>query len=156
MTTSIIAAMTSDRIIGIDNTIPWKIKEEMLHFRNMTVEHPVIMGRKTYESIGKPLPKRTNIVLTRGAAIPEVICRPNIITAIRIAEMYHDEVFIIGGSSIYEQSLNMDLVDKMYLSIIKEDYDGDAKFPKYDSGKWKLESEVDHDEFVVKTLNRRK
>jgi dihydrofolate reductase len=155
MSVIIIAAMSENGVIGINNTIPWKIKEEMIHFKETTSGHPVIMGRKTYESIGRPLSNRTNIVVTRGSPFKEVISRHSLLTSIKTAQTYNTDVFIIGGSSIYEQALEMGLVDKMILSTVKGCYEGDAFFPMIDERYWKLDSEEDKGEFVVKFHSRR-
>lgn len=132
---SIIVAMSSNRAIGINNTLPWHLSEDLKHFKTLTTGHTIIMGRKTYESIGKPLPNRRNIVVTR-----------NLNTFYDGVEIVHsledafsissndEEVFIIGGSNIYEQSLN--LVKHLYITEIKKAFEGDAFFPKIDKSLW--------------------
>lgn len=138
MIISIIAAMAHDRVIGIENTLPWKLPADMKWFRQHTLGKPVIMGRKTYESFGaRPLPDRLNIVVTRdpnyaaGAAtvatsIDDAIEKAGDVT----------EVMIIGGASFYEQTLPM--ADRLYLTEVDASIQGDAWFPDYDPAEWEL------------------
>ena len=140
---SIIVAMSSNRVIGLNNKLPWHLSEDLKHFKSLTTGHTVIMGRKTYESIGKPLPNRRNIVISR-----------NVNTFYDGVEMTHsledafsissndEEVFIIGGSNIYEQSL--DLVEQLYITEIKKTFEGDAFFPDIDKSLWTESSRQDH------------
>ena len=140
---SIIAAMSSNRAIGINNTLPWHLTEDLKHFKSLTTGHTIIMGRKTYESIGKPLPNRRNIVVSR-----------NLNTFYDGVEIVHsledafsissndEEVFIIGGSNIYEQSLN--LVEYLYITEIAKAFEGDAFFPEIDKSLWTESSRETH------------
>ena len=148
MTVSLIVAMTQDRVIGKNNTLPWPtIKEDMQHFRKITTGHPIIMGRKTYESIGRPLPKRTNIVITQqdNLKIDGCFIVNSFIEALSVEKA--DEVFVIGGASIYEQALP--LADKIYLTMIKKSYSGDTFFPKITESNWNktLLNETENVEF---------
>lgn len=135
---SIIAAMGKNRAIGKNNRLLWHIPEDLKRFKRLTQGHPVIMGRKTFESIlaslGKPLPGRTNIVVTHNAAwnYPGVISAPSIEEALaRATELNSGEIFIIGGAQIYEQALPF--ADKLYLTLIDDEKDGDSFFPPYEN-----------------------
>lgn len=129
---SIIAALSENRAIGKDLKLIWHIPEDLKRFKKITEGHPIIMGRKTYESIGKPLPGRTNIIVTRYTdyVVPMCLIYHSLDEAIDAAkEIDKQEIFIIGGGDIFEQSLP--LVDKLYLTIIKGNYEGDTFFPEY-------------------------
>jgi dihydrofolate reductase len=140
MILSMIVGMTEDRVIGKDNDLPWpKIKEDMKHFRKITTGHPIIMGRKTWDSIPdkyKPLPKRTNIVVTRqkDLALGGAEVFNSLEGAITYAATLDEEVFIIGGSSLYKEALPK--TNKLYLTIIKGEHEGDTFFPEFDKSKW--------------------
>lgn len=129
MTLILIAAMAKNRTIGNSNQIPWKIKGEQKLFKQHTIGHTVIMGRKTYESIGNPLPNRKNIVITRQEdyPIPEEMKASSIEEALTKSQI-SDKVFIIGGANIYQQCLH--IADYIYLTIIDRDISGDALFPE--------------------------
>jgi len=129
---SLIAAIAKNRAIGKDNHLLWHIPEDFKYFKTLTSGHPIIMGRKTYQSIGKPLPNRTNIIVSRDANYQPDGC----IAAHSLEEAIHKatdidqtEVFIIGGGQIYEQG--MTLADRLYLTIVKGDFAGDTFFPEY-------------------------
>lgn len=129
---SIIAAIGKNRELGKGNRLLWNIPEDMLHFKTLTTGHPVIMGRKTFESIGKPLPNRTNIVVTKNKNFkPEgVIVTHSLEQAISIGESRDShEIFIIGGGEIYNQALR--LADKLYLTVVDGKFDADTFFPDY-------------------------
>ena len=141
VTVSAIAAMSRNRVIGRDNKLPWHIPEEFAHFKRTTMGKPVIMGRKSYESLGKPLPGRANIIVTRH---PEAI-QGNVIAVHTIEEAIDrakeiarrdgvDEIFIAGGAQIYEAALP--LTDRFYLTVIDRDYEGDT-FLNLELGRWK-------------------
>jgi dihydrofolate reductase len=135
-TISLIAAMSQNRVIGIGNHLPWNLPEDLKHFRALTSNHVIVMGRKTYESIGKPLPNRENRVITRQenyslrgarvfATLEDALSAP-----IQDAPgMKTDEIFVIGGGEIYKQALP--LADRIYLTVIDRDYEGDAFFPDF-------------------------
>lgn len=135
MIISIIAAMDRNRLIGNNNQLPWHLPADFAHFRSVTMGKPVIMGRKTYESIGKPLPGRTNIVLSRNPdlQIEGVICVTSFEDAIA-AVFDEEEIMIIGGSSIYE--MLMPIVNRMYLTFVDAQFDGDAWFPDFEENQW--------------------
>ncbi len=140
---SIIVAMSSNRVIGVNNTLPWHISEDLKHFKFLTVGHTIIMGRKTYDSIGRALPNRRNIVISRNIEIScegaEVV--HSIENAFSISKN-DGEVFVIGGSNIYEQALH--LVDHLYITEIKKSFLGDAFFPEINKSIWVETSREDH------------
>lgn len=129
---SIISAVGRNREIGKNNTLLWNLPEDLKHFKEKTSGHPVIMGQKTYESIGRALPDRTNIILSKepNLKIDGCIVCDSIDEAIREARKHDDaEIFIIGGGSIYAQTIG--LADKLYLTLVDADYDADTFFPDY-------------------------
>ncbi len=141
----LIAAMAKNRVIGYQNTIPWNIKGEQKLFKEHTLGHTVIMGRKTYESIGKPLVGRKNIVISsqknwldNTLNSPELFHAHNIDEALE--ESKNDEkVFIIGGANIYKQTI--DIADYVYLTIVNKDVQGDSFFPEIDKNFTLISSE---------------
>ena len=141
MRLSLIAAMADNRVIGIKNSLPWKLPSDMRWFCQHTLGKPVIMGRKTFESFGgRPLPDRTNIVITRdtnykadGAVVVTSI--EQAINAAAAASDDTGEAMIIGGASFYEQML--DKVDRMYLTFVDVNIEGDAWFPEYNPAHWR-------------------
>ncbi|MCK6474754.1 MAG: dihydrofolate reductase [Planctomycetes bacterium] len=127
----LIAAMAENRVIGRDNKLPWHLPDDLQHFKRLTTGHPVVMGRKTFISVGKPLPKRENVILTRNkefSAPGIVVCH----SAEDVAARYpgETEVFICGGEEIYR--LFLDRADRIYLTVIHQSFDGDACFPEFD------------------------
>ena len=132
-TISLIAAIGGGkRVIGKNGNLPWHIKEDMEHFKQTTMGHVVIMGRKTFESIGAPLPKRTNIVITRNIDFSHegVVVAYSFEDALEKAQeraKIKKEIFVIGGSEIYKEALPH--ADKLYLTLIDGDFDGDTFFP---------------------------
>ena len=139
MIISIIAAMDSKRLIGNKNELPWHLPADFAHFKAVTMGKPIVMGRKTFESIGKPLPGRTNIVLSRNPDVQfdGVICVNSFEDAVTAAADAQ-ELMIIGGSTIYE--MLMQQVKRMYLTYVEAEFEGDAWFPEFDDKQW---SEVD-------------
>lgn len=135
--------MSSNRVIGVNNTLPWHISEDLKHFKSLTIGHTIIMGRKTYESIGRPLPNRRNIVISRNTEASyegaEVV--HSIEDAFSICKN-DNEVFVIGGSNIYEQALS--LVDYIYITEIKKSFSGDAFFPEINKQMWIESSRENH------------
>lgn len=131
---TILAACSKNRVIGIGNELPWRLPEDLKRFKSLTIGKNVLMGRKTYESIGKPLPNRTNIVLTRDKSFkPDgVLIYDNIENA---ASAFQD-IVVIGGGEIYKQLI--DISDKIELTLIDKHFEGDAFFPEIDN-KWKEE-----------------
>ena len=142
MKISLIAAFAEEGVIGKDGKIPWTLKEDLKHFKNKTEGCSVVMGRKTYESIGRPLPNRLNIVMTRNPKRQEGIKEvSNTKDALKVASSYSDEIFIIGGEKIYEEFLP--LATKMYLTKIDIKVKGDTFFPSWNKNEWKELSKQD-------------
>ncbi|VAX11771.1 Dihydrofolate reductase [hydrothermal vent metagenome] len=140
---SIIAAMTDERVIGINNSLPWKLPNDMKWFRQHTLGKPIIMGRKTFESFGaRPLPERTNIIVTRDKdyQAEAAVVVHSIDEALQAAGEV-DEIMIIGGASFYEQMLPQ--ARRMYLTRVHTQVQGDAWFPEFDTGQWHEVSRVD-------------
>lgn len=145
-----IAAMGKDRVIGKDNKMPWHLPADLQHFKQTTMNCPIIMGRKTYDSIGRPLPGRLNIILSRDEAlhIDGCVVTNSIDDAISIANKSLDEsistqgeIFITGGSHLYERYLEQ--TDRLYLTLIDEEFVGDTFFPDYTQYDWKEIERVD-------------
>ncbi|MBQ5922004.1 MAG: dihydrofolate reductase [Alistipes sp.] len=133
---SIIVAVARNGVIGDKNALLWHISEDMRFFRRTTSGHPVIMGRKTYESLGRPLPNRQNVVISRTTQEIEgctVVGSLEQAIALFPAE---EEVFIIGGAQIY--ALALEVADRFYLTRVEHDYEGDTSFPAWDESKWRL------------------
>lgn len=159
---SIIVAVASNGVIGDKNSLLWHIREDMVHFRTTTSGHPVIMGRKTYDSIGRPLPKRTNVVITRDTNL--VIEGCTVVHSLEEAVSMFDsaeEVFVIGGAQIYAQALP--LAERIYLTVVGKEYEGDTSFPDIDYAEWIELSREDYDRgeefeypFSFITLERKK
>ncbi|CAN5333727.1 dihydrofolate reductase DfrA [soil metagenome] len=138
MSLSIIAALGQNNEIGIENKLPWEIPEDMKRFRDTTRGHSVIMGRKTFESIGRLLPNRKNVIITKNHnfSAPEgAIVVSSLEDAIK-ASVDDGEVFIIGGSQIYKEALPY--VSKMYLTHISREFDADTFFPDFNHDEWKI------------------
>lgn len=142
--TTIVVAMGEKNEIGFDNQLLWHLPKDLKHFKELTSDHPIIMGRKTYESIGKPLPNRTNIVISKKKNWFEegILIVGSIKEAIKFAKKINENIFIIGGGTIYEQT--MDFVDKLEVTLVKAELKADTFFPKIDPKIWKLTEEVFH------------
>jgi len=132
---SILVAMAQNRTIGINNTLPWRCPEDLKHFKALTMGHHMIMGRKTFASIGKPLPGRTTVIVTRnnGLTIDGCIIAHTLEQAIA-ACAGDEETFIVGGAELYAQALP--LVDTLYITEIRQDVEGDAHFPEFNRAEW--------------------
>jgi dihydrofolate reductase len=143
--TTIVVAMGEKNEIGFENQLLWHLPKDLKHFKDLTSGHPIIMGRKTYESIGKPLPNRTNIVISRKKDWFEegILIVGSIKEAVKFAKKIDEEVFIIGGGNIYEQT--MDVVDRLEVTLVKADLKADTYFPKIDLKIWKKVEEVCHE-----------
>jgi len=131
--------------IGFENQLLWHLPKDLKHFKDLTSGHPIIMGRKTYESIGKPLPNRTNIVVSRQTDWFEegILIVGSIKEAVKFAKKIDEEVFIIGGGNIYEQT--MDVTDRLEVTLVKADLQADTYFPKIDPKVWKKVNEICHE-----------
>lgn len=136
MTVSIIVAIAKNNAIGKDNKLLWYLPNDLKHFKEVTTGHTVIMGRKTHDSVGKPLPKRRNIIITRQAINIEGCEVVNSLDAALALCANEDEVFIVGGAEIYRQAIPV--TDRIYLTVIDQDFDGDTFFPELNSIEWKV------------------
>ena len=134
MIISLIAAMDKNRLIGVKNGLPWHLPADFKHFKEVTMGKPVIMGRKTFESIGKALPGRKNIVISRAGFAAEDVSVVDSIEKALEAVAGADEVMIIGGASFYEQMI--DRADRMYLTYVDAECEGDAWFPGFEANDW--------------------
>ncbi|MBZ0092631.1 MAG: dihydrofolate reductase [Sulfuricellaceae bacterium] len=133
---SLIAAMARNRAIGIANTLPWRLPEDLKHFKALTMGHHMVMGRKTYESLGRPLPGRTTVVVTRSPFFQAQGCIVvNSIDNAISACQGDDEIFFVGGAELYRQAIA--LADRLYLTEIQADFPGDAFFPEFDKLAWR-------------------
>ena len=142
MIISSIVAVAKNRVIGSDNDIPWRLSTDLKYFKKQTSGHHIIMGRKSFLSIGKPLPKRTNVIVTRDPYFiaSNCIVVHSIPEALEIAERNgEEEAFITGGGMIYEQT--MGIVDRLYVTEVDAEPEGDVHFPEIDYSEWKLISE---------------
>lgn len=139
-TVSLIAAVDEKRGLGKNNRLMWDIPQDLQRFKKLTWGHPIVMGRKTFESIGRPLPNRTNIIVTRDLnyEIPNTIVVHSLDEAIKFSkerswssqdDSSQNEIFIIGGGQIFEEAIS--LADKLYLTVVKGDYGADVFFPDY-------------------------
>lgn len=135
MRISLIVALARNRVIGRDNQLPWRLSADLQHFKRLTMGKPIVMGRKTCESIGRPLPGRTNIVVTRDSSFSAAGCRVvHSIDAALVAAGGADEVMIMGGENLYSQLLPR--ADRLYLTEVQADVSGDAWFPEFDQAQW--------------------
>lgn len=141
VTVSLIVAMAKNRVIGVNNQLPWHLPADLKHFKATTMAKPIVMGRKTWESIGRPLPGRFNIVISRqldyiaeGAEVVSDLTAALALARKEAASTGLDEVLIIGGEAIYRQALGE--VDKMYITEVDLEPDGDAWFPDIELNAW--------------------
>ena len=136
MKISLIVAMASNRVIGLNNKMPWHLSADLKKFKSITMGSPILMGRKTYESIGRPLPGRTNMIISRNLDYQQEGCLVfnDLKTAFTKAAESTDEIFIIGGSDLYKAILPM--ADTIYLTLINRDFEGDTFFPEIDLNEW--------------------
>jgi dihydrofolate reductase len=140
---SLVAALASNRAIGRDNRMPWRLPEDLRRFRHLTMGHAVIMGRKTFESIGSPLTGRNNIVITRSPDWYRSGCVVvHSLEAAVAAVAESQEAFVIGGAQIY--ALAMPHAQRLYMTEIERDFDGDAFFPEFDRSHWREVSRERH------------
>ena len=149
MDISLIWAMSRNHVIGKDNGLPWRLPKDMKHFMASTMGKPVIMGRKTFESMKSPLPGRANIVLTRDKAWSRenVSVVATLEEAVELADKIaradgQDEMFVIGGSSVYAEG--MPVATRLYVTLIDGDIEGDVYFPRFDWGDWHESRKTDH------------
>lgn len=155
MKLAIIVAQATNRVIGVNNKLPWHLPEDLRYFKQVTMGKPIIMGRNTFESIGRPLPGRTNIVISRNPdyAPPNVKVVASLDAAIELAESICVidgalEAMVIGGAQIYEQALQK--ADRLYLTEVDAEIDGDAWFPEFNRTDWQ---EVGRESFLAEGPN---
>lgn len=153
MTISIIVAIAKNGVIGKANgEMSWHVKEEFQHFKNTTLGFPIIMGRKTFETLGKPLKGRLNIVVSRNESykisFDEVVIKTSIDKAVEYCKTFKPEkIFIIGGGEIYRQAISF--VDEMIITFMKFEAEGEVKFPKISNDDWNIEKINDQELFEI-------
>ncbi len=133
----LVFAMSDARVIGKDNGLPWSIPEDLKHFKNVTVGHAVISGRKTYDSVGRPLPSRRNIIVTRDATLKRegAEVAPTLEAALALAYQTDEEPRVLGGSEIF--ALALPIATKMIVTFVHRDVEGDVRFPEIDWSAWR-------------------
>lgn len=131
---SLIAAMDKNRVIGNGGKLPWRLPADFAYFKATTLGHPIIMGRTTFESIGRPLPGRKNIVLSRGAYSHEGVDVAHSL-AEALSMVSSTDVFVIGGARVYEEALPR--ADRLYITFVEGDFTGDTFFPEVDWSLWR-------------------
>ena len=137
MIISSLVAMNGNKLIGVNNDLPWKLKDDLEHFKNYSMHKPIIMGRKTYDSIGRPLPKRTNIIVSKTLSeLPGCYVCNSLDQAVSLGKKHtNDEVILIGGAKIFEEG--MKLINKLVISWVDADHlIGDVYFPDFDMDNW--------------------
>ena len=158
---NLIVAMTDRGIIGKGNDLPWHIPGDLKHFKKTTMSNIILMGRKTYESIGKPLPGRKNFILTSdpGKIAEETRSDENVFVftsfkeAAEAASSMAEDLFIIGGASVYRETLSY--AERLYISRVKKNYPGDVFFPEYDRSEWELVSSEAFEDFTLEIYDRK-
>lgn len=148
---SIIVAMDKNYLIGNKNSIPWDIPEDMAIFKEKTTGNVVIMGRKTFESIGRPLPNRINIVISRNKnniSEKNLIWVSSLEEAISKGKEFQKEIFIIGGGKIYKEAISKNICDRLCISHIKGEFSGDTFFPKIDFLNYKIIEKMEYEKFI--------
>lgn len=148
MTVSLIVAASQNGIIGADNKLPWHLPADLKRFKQLTMGHPILMGRKTFESIGKPLSGRTNIIISRKKDY--TVCGAMVVNTLEEALLYCEnepEVFVIGGAEVFAQTLPF--ADRIYLTTIHQDFKGDTRLFPVDPNLWK---ETSREEFLSESL----
>ena len=143
--TTIVVAMGEKNEIGSGNQLLWHLPKDLKHFKNLTSGHPIIMGRKTYESIGKALPNRTNIVVSRKKNWFQegILIVGSIKEAVKFAKKIDENIFIIGGGNVYEQT--MEIADRLEVTLVKANLEADTYFPKINDKIWKKTEETCHE-----------
>jgi dihydrofolate reductase len=135
---SFIVAMDENRVIGKDNQLPWHLPEDLKFFKRVTMGHPIAMGRKTHESIGRILPGRENIIITRQSTYQREGCTVfnSVGDFVDYARRTNDEIFIIGGAEIFKETFQH--ADRLYITHINDKFEGDTFFPEFDESEWEL------------------
>lgn len=151
MNIAIIVALAKNNTIGVNNTLPWRCPEDLKHFKQLTMGHHMIMGHKTFDSIGRALPGRTTVVVTRDAELKIEGCLIAHSLQEALAACANDEqIFIVGGAEIYRQALH--LVDTLHVTEIQQDVEGDAHFPEFDLDTWQEISRDEHHQVTPQPL----
>ena len=152
---ALIVAVSDNGVIGVNGQLPWHIPEDLKYFKANTTGHAIIMGRKTFDSIGRPLPKRRNIVVTRNPdlEIEGVEVVNSLQAAIALARTDDEEPRIIGGSSLYDEA--MPQVTTMFLTRVHREVEGDTFFPAYDETQWRVTASTPADGYTFLTLERK-
>ncbi len=152
----IIAAIAANNVMGnsVTNALPWHLPEEFKHFKNTTTGNPIVMGRKTFLSLGKPLKNRTNCVITRDAnfesGFEDVLVFNTLETGLKhFVESQTPRVYITGGAKLYAYALQKDLITHMVLTHLKFDAEGDVLFPEYNTTEWEKEKEEDFEQYTI-------
>jgi dihydrofolate reductase len=135
---SLLVAMDKNRLIGVNNQLPWRLPADLAYFKKVTMGHPIVMGRKTFESIGKPLPGRKNIIITRNPHYQAENCEVYNSLSEAVQQYQDENVFVIGGAQIFNESLPF--ADKLYVTFIDHEFTGDTYFPEINWSEWELES----------------
>ncbi|MDB5007073.1 MAG: dihydrofolate reductase [Mucilaginibacter sp.] len=143
MTITIVVAISENHAIGKDNKLLWHLPGDLKHFKEITTGHTIIMGRKTYESVGRPLPNRRNVIVTRQTIAIEGCEVVHSIEDALLLCAGELEVFIVGGAEIYKQA--MKLTNRIYLTIVHKEFEGDSFFPEIDKSEWKEVYHEDHE-----------
>lgn len=143
---TIIAAIGLNNALGKDNDLIWHLPADLKRFKKTTIGFPIIMGRKTYESIGRPLPNRTNIIVTRNADYHQDGCIVKSSLEEAVESVANEEhAFIIGGAQIYNQAIEQGLADRLDITLVQESFEADVYFPEFDKMGWELISREDFD-----------
>ena len=142
-TVSLVVAMDRNRVIGQGGGLPWRLPDDLRWFRRCTTGKPIIMGRRTWESIGRALPDRLNIVLTTRQELeaPGAVVVRSFEEALRVAAA-HEEIMVIGGGVLFEETIHF--ADRLYLTVVRGEFDGDTRFPVFDTGEWRETFREDH------------
>jgi dihydrofolate reductase len=151
----LVAAVADNGVIGADGQLPWHLPEDLAHFKRVTTGHTVVMGRRTFESIGRPLPRRTNVVVSRqpGWSAEGVLAATSLAEALEIAAGHDGDAMVIGGGQIY--ALAMPLADRQVLTEVHCAPDGDAVYPPFDRAEWDETQREVHDGYDFVWLKRR-
>lgn len=146
MSVTLVAAVAANGVIGVDGALPWRLPEDLEHFKALTLGHPMVMGRATYESIGRPLPGRTTIVVTRqaGWSAAGVEVAGSLEEALARAAAIDDDVFLVGGGQVYAEALERELVDSMVITRVHASPEGDTRFPQLDWAHWRPVAHIPH------------
>ena len=156
MSVTIVAALARNGVIGVDGGLPWHLPDELRLFKETTLGHVLVMGRRTYESIGRPLPGRTTVVVTRrrdwSPVAAEVVVAHGIDEALGRASAIDEEVFVVGGGELYAAALPR--AERLLLTLVDQEPDGDTRFPHVDWGEWRESAREPGDGWVRVTYER--